>query len=55
MTVIIRKSGWAYIWTCTTMIQGLTGARRCDFTDVAESEAAAMAEYDRHKKTTRGH
>ena len=57
VTVIIRKQGFgAYAWTCTTLVSkpgGGTGP--CSHMDVAESEKAAHQEYEKHKKTTRGH
>lgn len=55
MTVIIRKEGHAYVWTCKTMVNRGGKMEPCNHMDVVESEKVAKTEYDRHKKTTKGH
>jgi len=55
MSVIIRKQGYAYTWTCKTLVQRDGQMKPCNHSDVVESEAVAKAEYDKHKKTTAGH
>jgi hypothetical protein len=55
MAVIIRKSGYAWTWTCTTPVRNTFGLKRCNHSAVAATEAEARAAYERHKKTTAGH
>lgn len=55
MAVIIRRSGDAYIWTCRTLVERGGKKAPCDMFDVVESEKVAKAEYERHKKITKGH
>lgn len=55
MSVIIRRQGYAYSWTCKTLVMRDGQMKPCNHTDVVESEAVARSEYDRHKKTTAGH
>jgi len=45
MTVIIRKSMGAWLWSCQT----------CGHADVAETDTEARAAYERHKKTAVDH
>lgn len=55
VSVVIRKQGYAYVWICKKPV--MRGGRKepCNHQDVVESEAVANAEYEKHKKTTRGH
>lgn len=55
MPVIIRNSGYAWLWTCKTMVDRGGKLVPCDIFDVVESEAVAHQEYDKHKKRTPGH
>lgn len=55
MTVIIRKQGYAYVWTCRTLVNRNGKMEPCNHSDVVESEKVAHSEYERHKKITKGH
>lgn len=55
MPAIFRRSGSAWIWTCKTTVERGGKLVPCDVFDVVESEQVARDEYDRHKKTTKGH
>ena len=50
VSVVIRKSGYAYMWVCKIKVQRLTGPESCDYTDIEATEAEAHAAYDKHKR-----
>lgn len=56
MSVVIRKSGYAWTWICKVHVLQPDGKTKvCNHTDVVESKEVASAEYEKHKKTTKGH
>lgn len=55
MPVVIRASGYAYQWTCKNVITVNGTKRVCNHTGASASETEAKRDYDRHKKTVKGH
>ena len=55
MTVIIRNSGYAWLWTCKTMVMRDGKLQPCEIFDVAATEVDAKKAYASHKKTAKGH
>lgn len=55
MSVVIRKQGYAFTWICKVPVMRDGKRQPCNHQAVAESGAVAQAEYDKHKKTTKGH
>lgn len=53
MPSIIRNSGYAWIWTCKTVVDRDGKRESCDVFNVADTEAAARRAYDAHKKAAR--
>lgn len=51
MSVVIRRQGYAYTWTCKVKI----GKQPCNHSAAAATEEEARRAYETHKKTTRGH
>lgn len=50
MTVIIRNSGYAYLWTCKTMVNRDGKLEPCDIFDVAATEKEAVKAYEKHAR-----
>lgn len=58
MSVIIRKTGYSYTWTCKVIpntVAGLLTGKPCNHSAVAATEAEAAAAYRAHKRTAAGH
>ncbi len=56
MSVVIRKSGYAWTWICKVMVKNLAGKKvPCNFADAAATEEDARAAYEAHKKRAPGH
>lgn len=57
MSVIIRRTGYSYTWTCKITLKALPGFKGtiCNHTAAAATEAEAKAAYAAHKKTAKDH
>jgi hypothetical protein len=55
VSVVIRKSGYAWTWICKVPVERNGKMVPCNHQDVVESKGVAQSEYEKHKKTTRGH
>lgn len=51
MSVVIRKTGYSYTWTCKVIVD----TKPCNHVAVATSEQEAKDAYAAHKKTAAGH
>lgn len=53
MSVIIRRTGYSYTWTCRVIPKNAT--KPCNHVAVANTEQEAKDAYKAHKKTAAGH
>jgi hypothetical protein len=56
VSVVIRRSGYAYTWICKVPVKQPSGKTKvCNHTEVVNSEQEATRAYDAHKKRAAGH
>lgn len=56
MSVVIRKSGYAWTWICKVPVKQPDGKMKvCNHTEVVSTEEEAGPAYKAHKKKAKGH
>lgn len=55
VSVVIRKSGYAWTWICKVPVTRKGKKEPCNHTEVVSNKDEAGPAYEKHKKTARGH